>query len=172
MSPQHKLRAGAVSLDSNIILDLYLTGRLGLLVDLFAGRMLVSDFVLSELTQAAIELPGAQAISLGTDEEWQFFEQVRRRHPGMGVGEVGAITVARFRQATLITNDMQARQTAEDLELPVSGSIGVLECGVELAVISGQEAVNLLQAMIREGAWISDELLQMFRQKVLAHGHY
>src|SRR5208282_1284194 len=71
MSPQHKLRAGAVSLDSNIILDLYLTGRLGLLIDLFAGRMLVSDFVLSELTQAAIELPGAKAISLATDEEWQ-----------------------------------------------------------------------------------------------------
>ena len=96
--------------------------------------------------------------------------ETRRRHSGLGVGEVGAITVARFRHATLITNDMQARQTAEELELPVSGSIGVLECAVELAVISGQEAINLLQAMVREGAWISDELLELFRQKVLTQG--
>lgn len=170
MSPLHKLRAGGVSIDSNIILDLHLTASLGLLNALFAQRMLVSDFVLQELTQAAIRLPGAETVNLTTDEEWEFFRETRRRHSGLGVGEVGAITVARFRHATLITNDMQARQTAEELELPVSGSIGVLECAVELAVISGQEAINLLQAMVREGAWISDELLELFRQKVLTQG--
>jgi predicted nucleic acid-binding protein len=166
MSP-HKLRAGRVSLDSNIILDLYLTTSLGLLNDLFSERMLISDFVLQELSEAAIRLPGAETVNLTTDEEWEFFRETRRRHPGLGLGEVGAITVARFRGAALITNDMQARQTAEELNLTVSGSIGVLECAVELEVISGQEAVDLLQAMIREGAWISDELLELFRQKVL-----
>ena len=152
MCPPHKLHTGSVSLDSTIILDSYLIGRVDLFLDLFAQRMLVSDFVSRELMQAAIELPGAETISLATDEEWQFFQQVRRRRPGLGLGEVGAITVARYHRATLITNDMQARQTAEELELPVSGSIGVLECAVELGIISGQEAVGLLQAMIREGA--------------------
>jgi predicted nucleic acid-binding protein len=49
----------------------------------------------------------------------------------------------------------------------VSGAIGVLECAVEMESIRPTTAVAILEAMIREGAWISDELLELFRQRIL-----
>ena len=97
MSPVHKLRAGLVSVDANVILDLHLAGNIALLVELFAGRTLVSDFVMNELTKAVIELPEAEVVGLTTDDEWKFFEDLRLLHPQLGTGELGAITVARIR---------------------------------------------------------------------------
>jgi predicted nucleic acid-binding protein len=50
----------------------------------------------------------------------------------------------------------------------VHGGLGVLEYAAEAARLSGQEAVTILEEMIQQGAWISDELVEIFRQRVLA----
>ena len=150
-----------------MLVDFHLTGTVGLLQNLFLGHMLVSDFVEKELAEAAIRLPGAEIVPLTTEEEWEFFRAIRNDKPGLGLGELGALTIAWSRAATLLTNDKQARQTAEELRIAVSGAIGILEHGVEAEWLSGNEAVRILEAMIREGAWISEELVEMFRQKVL-----
>lgn len=156
-----------VSVDSSVAVDFHRTGSTHLLQELFAGRILLSDLVERELAEAEIPIPEAEVVSLTTEEEWQFFHDVKRSRPGLGLGELGAITIAWARRATLLTNDKQARQAAEDLQIPVSGAIGVLELGVEIGRLSGKEAVEILENMIREGAWISEELVEMFRQKVL-----
>src|SRR5688572_14090745 len=48
-SPLHKLDTAHVSLDSGITLDFHLTKSMDVLVELFEGRMLYSDFVKHEL---------------------------------------------------------------------------------------------------------------------------
>ena len=163
----HKLRSATVSLDSSVVVDFHLTGNLTLLEEIFAGRMLVSNFVTKELADADIEVHAAEEVVLSSDEEWDFFHDLRKRKQALGPGELGAIAVAKFRHATLLSNDRQARLAAEEEGVPISGAIGVLECAVEAESIQPNAAVAILEDMIREGAWISGELLELFRQRIL-----
>lgn len=163
----HRLRSATVSLDSSVVVDFHLTGNLTLLEELFGARMLVSNFVTKELAEADIQVHSADEVVLSADDEWDFFHDLRKRKQTLGPGELGAITVAKFRHATLLSNDKQARSAAEEERVPVSGAIGVLECAVEMESIGPAAAVAILEAMIREGAWISDELLELFRQRIL-----
>ncbi len=163
----HRLATGVVSVDASVIVDFHLAGRLALLDELFAGRLVMSDFVEQELMEADIQLIGAQTVALSSTKEWEFFGDLRRAKPGLGLGELGALTVARFQNAILLTNDKQARQTAEELNVTVHGGLGVLEYATEAGRLSGPEAVVVLEEMIRQGAWISDELVELFKQRVL-----
>jgi hypothetical protein len=75
--------------------------------------------------------------------------------------------VSHFHDAVLVTNDRQARQAAEELNVSVHGGFGVLEYATEAARLSGREAVTILEEMIQQGAWISEELAELFKQRVL-----
>ena len=138
----HKLAAGEVSVDTTVIVDFHLAGRLALFGELFSGRLLISDLVVRELTEANIQLSGAQTVTLSTSAEWDFLGNVRRRRPGLGIGEVSAITVACFRGATLLTNDRQARESAEEFKLPVCGVLDVLEYATATARLSAPISAN------------------------------
>jgi predicted nucleic acid-binding protein len=155
------------SLDASVIVDFYLAGKLTLLEELFAGRLLMSDFVNQELIEANLQLTGVRTIALSSTEEWDFFRNLRHGKPGLGLGELGALAVARFHDAILVTNDRQARQAAEEFDVPVHGGLGVLEYAVEVGRLSGLEAVAILEEMICQGAWISEQLAELFKQKVL-----
>jgi len=127
----------------------------------------MSDFVEQELLEADIQLTTAQTVAISSTEEWDFFGDLRRGKPGLGLGELGALTVARFQNAIFLTNDRQARQAAEEFNVPVHGGLGVLEYATEAGRLSGKDAVAVLEEMIRQGAWISDELVELFKQRVL-----
>jgi len=163
----HRLATGKASLDSSVIVDFHLVGRIALLEELFSGRLVMSDFVGQELIDANLQLTGVETIALSNDEEWKFFQTLRQDRPGLGPGELGAIGVARFHNAILVTNDRQARLAAEEFDISVHGGLGVLEYAVEVGRLSGVEAVEVLEAMISQGAWISEELVEQFRKRVL-----
>lgn len=163
----HRLSSGHVSLDTSVILDFSATDRLDLLLDVFAGRMLLSDFVEAELAPTGIKLSDLELVRLDSDEQWSFFNDLRKAKPGLGAGELGALTIARFWNAILLTNDKPARQMAETVAVAYSGGIGVLECCCETRKLSGQEAVALLDNMIAAGARISEDLVANFRRAVL-----
>jgi predicted nucleic acid-binding protein len=163
------LDSGEFSFDANSIVDFVKTATLPLLDRLFEGRALVSDFVVNELAAASIEWKSANVVTLTSEEELQLFEDIRKNNPPLGAGEVGAITVARLRNAGLISNDRQARRAAGELGISVSGSLAILRYAVESAVISGEEAVRILSEMIVAGAWLSDELVEAFRKDVLRY---
>jgi predicted nucleic acid-binding protein len=164
----HPLDSGEFSFDANSIVDFVKTANLSLLDRLFGSRALISDFVVNELAAASIEWKQAQVVVLADESELQLFEDIRRNNPPLGAGEVGAITVARLRGSGLITNDRQARRVAEQLGIAVAGSLAILKHGVEITVISGEEAVGILSEMIVAGAWLSDELVERFRKDVLS----
>ena len=118
----YRLAAGAISVDGSVVVDFYLASEIALLEELFRGRLLMSDFVELELLEADIRLAAAQTAAFSLTEEWNFFADLRRRKPGLGLGELGALTVARFHNAILVTNDRQARSAAEEFEIPVPGA--------------------------------------------------
>lgn len=43
-----------------------------------------------------IHITGVQTIALSSTAEWEFFGKMRHGKPGLGLGELGALTVARF----------------------------------------------------------------------------
>jgi predicted nucleic acid-binding protein len=162
----HRLAIDRVSLDSSVIVDFHLVGVLTLLEDLFSGRLLISDFVRKELVDATLQLNGSGIIALSTDEEWEFFRKLKQGWPGLGSGELGALCVARFHGAILITNDRQARLAAEEACVLVHGGLGVLEYAIEIGRLSGKEALEILGEMINQGAWISEDLVDQFKKRV------
>jgi len=115
----------------------------------------------------ATQVNSAEFVALSADDEWDFFHDLRKQKQALGPGESGAITAAKFRHATLLSNDKQARSAAEEEGIPISGAIGVLKCAVETESIQPTAAVAILENMICEGAWISGELLELFRQRIL-----
>lgn len=163
----HRLSTTSVSLDSSVVLDFERSSSLDLLRRLFAGRMLVSDFVEQELGAASILVPGAEVVGLTSDDDWEFFDQLRESRPGLGLGESGAITVAHCRGAALLTNDRLARNSAEESRILVAGAIGVLEYAIEVEEITGNEGVRILEDMVRAGAWISDDLVESSGKRYL-----
>ncbi len=80
----HKLRSATVSLDSSVVVDFHLTGNVTLLEGLFAGRMLVSNFVTKELADADIQVHSAAEVVLSADDEWDFFHDLRKRKQALG----------------------------------------------------------------------------------------
>lgn len=161
------LDQGELSFDANSVIDFVKTGTLPVLDSLFVGRALLSDFVANELAVADTRWPGAQAVSLATETELQLFEDISRNNPALGAGEVGALAVCCLRGARLISNDRQARRAAEELGVPVSGSLAILRHAVDSGRLSGEDAVRILSEMILAGAWLSDELVEAFRKDVL-----
>ncbi len=162
----HRLSITRVSLDSSVVVDFQRSGSLDTLERVFSGRLLVSDFVQDELDRASIAMPSAEVVALVSEEDWERFQRLREGRPGLGLGESGAIVVAWSRGAAVLTNDKLARNCAEEFGIPVAGAIGVLEYAIEIGEITGNDGIRILEEMIRAGAWISDELVELFRQRI------
>ena len=164
MSP---LDDNEVSFDACVATDFDLTGNSDLLLDLFADRVIVSDFVKEELKKANITFSIAKVISMTQEEIETVFEEIRRRNPRLGVGEIGAISVAQIRHAVVASNDGKARGAAIEIGLEVTGSLGILEHAVTSGNLEPAKAVSISEDMISAGAWFSDELIDLFRTKIL-----
>jgi predicted nucleic acid-binding protein len=157
-----------VSFDANVVADFELTGNTHILEQVLKGRMLISDFVQDELRRANINFSPARVIALTTEEQLELLEELRQGHPGLGLGELGAITVARVRTAVLASNDGQARKAAIEVGVQVSGSLGILEHGVSTGHIEPRKAVQVAEEIIAAGAWISEDLVDMFKIRVMS----
>ena len=165
MSPFDKNES---SLDANVILDFFLTGNTAVLERGLPRGILVSDFVEAELRRSDAALPpSCRVVPLTSEEELNFFDQLRRTYARLGAGELGAIAVAHFHRAVFVSNDGRARSAATEFGIEVSGSLGVLRSAVSFGAIAPARAIHIMEEMIVAGAWFSDELIEMFRVSVL-----
>lgn len=161
----HKLHAASVSVDSSVALDFHLTNSFEILVELFEGKMLMSDFVKNELPNT-MDLRGTTIVPLAQTAEWELLEKLKKEKRGLGLGEIGAIVVAKTHDAVLLTNDKPARNAIQGMEIEVAGSIAVLEYAVESGRMQSEAAVELLKEMIQQGARISKDLVTEFEEKM------
>jgi len=161
----HKLHAAPVSIDASVALDFHLTNSFEILVELFAGKMLMSDFVKNELPKT-MDLRETTIVPLANTTEWELLEKLKKEKRGLGLGEIGAIVIAKTRDAVLLTNDKLARNAIQGMGIEVAGSIGVLEYAVESGRMQSEAAIELLRKMILQGARISNELVTNFEDRL------
>ena len=160
-----RLDVDLVSIDANVAADFAVVGLTDLLGKLFPGRLLASDFVVAELARAGIVIGCAETVSLA-GEEIGFFQSFRDQHRNLGLGELGAIWVARLRRAIVLTNDKEARKLANQLHVEVSGTLGILKHAVATQSLSGPEAVQILSAMLEQGSWFGPDLVEQFKDNL------
>jgi predicted nucleic acid-binding protein len=69
----------------------------------------------------------------------------------LGSGEASCLAIAKGRNWLFLTDDLNARKTAIQLDVRISGTIGVLRIAVEQELISIDEGNRLLHSMIDNG---------------------
>lgn len=147
--------------DAGPLIHLSLIGRIDLLPTLYS-RIVVPELVYREVVDQGEDLPGstelrgASWIDLSShDPDHHLFHLLRAQ---LDPGEAAAICLAVDRRADLIlSDDRQARLTAERLEMPVKGTLGVL---VEARRRGEMDRLApALAELKRKGTWLSDRLV-------------
>lgn len=157
-----------VSADSSVLIILAKAGRLGILHDVFA-KTLVETAVERECLSGLPDRPDARAIETalqsGAFERCQAnpsdFRSLSKRHPSLGPGEVGAITVA-GRGIVLIDDGLARRVARLEGATPV-GTLGILARAHRIgALASREELADALRAILSAGLWVDASLMETF----------
>lgn len=140
--------------------------RLDLLQTLFT-KILIPPAVYTELTTgnhpATTAIPAATWIETRVVHQAERIEQLLQT-PGLDRGECAAITLAQELNADRLLMDERAgRRLAQQLGLPVIGTIGILLLAKQLGILN--EIAPLLNDLIDQGKWMSStfyrQVLQM-----------
>jgi len=140
--------------------------RLDLLQILFT-RILIPSAVYTELTTgnhpATTAIPAATWIETRVVNQAERIEQLLQT-PGLDRGECAAIALAEELNADrLLMDERVGRRLAQQLGLPVIGTIGILLLAKRLGILN--EITPLLNDLIDQGKWMSStfyrQVLQM-----------
>jgi predicted nucleic acid-binding protein len=83
-----------------------------------------------------------------SDVEQQLF---LKYHAFLGAGEAAALAVCQSRGPRLATDDLSARRLSAQLQIPLTGTVGLLMLAVKMELTTLQEADIWLQEMIGKG---------------------
>ena len=107
-----------MSLDSSVVVDFRLSGNITLLEGLFAGRMLVADFVTNELADADIRVNAAEFVVLsGKFRPLQNHGCFLKTEPRIAWVELAGVSIA---------------QVAEKIHFPLAVR---KECGIQFICV-------------------------------------
>jgi len=140
--------------DSSCLIGLSKIGQLNILPQLF-GKIIIPEAVYYEVVIRGSGKAGAEEVKNADWIENQKVKNelaVRAFRINLGFGESEVIALANEYQADfIILDDWKARQTAEELELPVIGTIAILQKAVEKGIIENLPTVleNLRNAGFR-----------------------
>ncbi|NOX63819.1 MAG: DUF3368 domain-containing protein [Chloroflexi bacterium] len=82
------------------------------------------------------------------ETEQAMYESLRER---LNSGEAACLAVAANRGYAVFTDDRDARESAMQMQVPISGTLGLLVLSIEKGHISLSEGNSLLKAMIQTG---------------------
>jgi predicted nucleic acid-binding protein len=146
--------------DSVTLSNFALAGGLGVLTARYRGRGFVTTQVLDELTRGVpagyaslaecLELVDQgilRAVSLDRTERSTYRQLVAH----LGAGEAGTIAAAHHRGGVVVSDDLAARRTCADMNVPVTGTIGILKAAVRDRDLTLSDANALLTLMIQAG---------------------
>ena len=139
-----------VLLDNTVLSNLALVGRSDLVRRLWPVAACTTWQVLDEYgLGAASELLPADAwsdlpILTPTEEEMTFAVGLSAR---LGAGERSCLAIAVHRRGLLASDDLDARHAAQQLGIPMTGTVGILVLCVRRGYLSRKEANALLAEM-------------------------
>ena len=141
-------------LDNTVLSNFALVGRADLLHAVFANTASITEQVAAEF-QAGVasgrlphtDLSWLPVVGLAVQELLVY--QELRKH--LNAGEAACLAWAAHKECIVFTDDRDARELASQMQIPVSGTIGVLLRLNDLGRISITEADALLRAMVAHG---------------------
>ncbi len=80
----------------------------------------------------------------------------------LGIGERTCIAIAHFRQGIFASDDLRARAVAQEVNIPVIGSVGVLIRGIRRQLLPLSFAQAMLDQMIASGYYSPIDRLESF----------
>jgi predicted nucleic acid-binding protein len=150
-----------IVLDCCVVSNFALSGALGVLEALFAGKAHITEFVAAEVLRGIQagharleEIPKAvragwlRESRLKTREEKRLFEALSQ---SLGLGEASAIALAKSRGLVFASDDRVARAEAAAMAVRLTGTLGILTRAVRTKVCDLRTADAYLIGMIEAG---------------------
>ena len=145
--------------DANILIDLHAGGMLKEAIKL-PFSWITADVVLAELHEpdgAELLQYGLQSVKLSGEQVLAVANLVAR-HRSVSTNDLFALVLARESGATLLTGDQHLRKIALEHNLPVHGTLWVLDELVARNFIAASDAASALKDMLAAGSRLpSDE---------------
>jgi predicted nucleic acid-binding protein len=101
-------------------------------------------------------------VSLDDSKEIAFYQSLLQR---LHHGEAACLAIAQHRKWAFLTDDRQARRTARDLGIVLSGTLGALMQSVKQGLLTLESGNELLRKMIARGYRSPYERLDAFVEK-------
>ena len=139
--------------DANVLIDLHLSELLRELFNL-SLELVAPDVVIAELLQPDAE----EVLSYGLRQAELSGQQVeevaslRAQYRRLSASDLSAFVLARSLNGTLLTNEGPLRRLAQQEELPVHGTLWLLDRMVESDVVPPGRAAEALKRMLSCGS--------------------
>lgn len=140
--------------DNTVLSNLAIVRRPELLRELFGGEVAVPVEVRRELTAGE----RLRRIPVGN---WSWLKEIKLTRAErtlakqlgrtLDVGEAACLAAAFTRHLILLTDDRDARRLAQLMEVPLSGTLGLLQLSVDEGLFDLPTANSLLAEMIGKG---------------------
>jgi predicted nucleic acid-binding protein len=141
-------------LDNTVLSNFALVDRIELLTNALGSQVATTPQVIAEFNEGVTrgrlpetKLDWLEVINLETEEETLFQELLIR----VNAGEAACLAVASRRNGRILTDDRDARKLAAQLQVPVSGTLGILLRLVQIGALKLSEANEILGRMISRG---------------------
>lgn len=119
------------------------------------GEVLVPETVLDELEHGPTDISGLEFSVERVDID------IESVYPHLDSGETAALVVCTERDAILLTDDLDARNTATDEGIEVHGSVGVVLHGYSQRALSADAAKRTLRELKRDtNLYLSTPLIE------------
>lgn len=155
--------------DSSLLINFAKIRRLDLLCKVFEKPLVIPEEVYAEAVEKGIEKrePDAVLIKRSVENKWIAVRRVKKilELPFLGMGERAAISLAlESKVQTICVDESPARNAARQLGLNTIGSLGILVLLAKSKLISRQQALHLLDEMIKRDYRISAKILEKFQE--------
>ena len=146
--------------DCVVISNFALARRLDLITSRYGERLVLPSEVLDEIAKGiSCGHPELKDISEGVNRgaltEYSLSRKERRLFVellrNLGSGEASCIAAARQKQAMVVTDDRMARTVCAEMDIPVTGTVGILAACCRDRIITPDEADDVLSRMIMAG---------------------
>ena len=158
--------------DTVVLSNFLLTDAIFILEKRYAGRAIITNEVFDELSAGFSEFPNLKVIQkILHDQTFTLsslspieYEHYQGLINHLGKGEASCIALARTQNNIVITDNRAARIQCSQLNIPFTGTIGILKVAYLDKLIELNEADSILHKMIGQGFYspvrnISDIIL-------------
>jgi len=147
--------------DTVVLSNFLLAAASDILKRRYAGRASITGEVYAELAAGMASRPGLETIDElldgGVFQVLAMSGQERREFAGLighlGKGEASSIAVARRRSVIMVTDDRAARRECARMDIPVTGTIGILKASWRDQQLTLEQADRILVRMVEAGVY-------------------